>query len=165
MEYSLFVRDIESSAGKDVLDTCRELGITVVCYSPLGRGLLTGTFSKRESVTATGDMRATHMPRFSEENIGVNAKITARLGKIAEGKGCTASQLAIAWLLKQGKDIIPNPGTKKMKYLEENLAALNVNISDQEEKEIRTFMENVEIQGSRTMPGGEVFERVDTVEE
>lgn len=110
-------------------------------------------------------MRGTHFPWFSEENFDANAKLVAQFEVLADKKGCTTSQLAIAWLLKQGEDIIPNPGTKKVKYLEENLGALSVNLSDAEEKEIRGFLESAELSGYRSMPAGKVFAYVETKEE
>lgn len=165
MEYSPFTLDIERESGTNLLDTCRELGVAVVCYSPLGRGLLTGAFTTKESVSGEGDMRAVHFPRFSEENIEGNAKLVNHFKKLAEKKGCTASQLAIAWLLKQGDDIIPIPGTKKVKYLEENWGALDVKLTDEEEARIREFAESAELLGYRSTPAGKVHAFVDTKEE
>ncbi|KAL9106238.1 MAG: hypothetical protein Q9227_008706 [Pyrenula ochraceoflavens] len=165
MEYSVFVRDIEHASGTDLLATCRELGVTVVCYSPLGRGLLTGAFTTRESVMGANDFRATHFPWFSEENLDANVKLVNQFKALAEKKGCSASQLAIAWILKQGEDMIPNPGTKKMKYLEEDWAALDVNLTDEEEAEVRKFVEGAEVAGHRSMPMSKAFAYVTTKEE
>ncbi|KAF5707604.1 alcohol dehydrogenase [Fusarium mundagurra] len=152
MEYSPFVLDIEGLAGTDLLATCRELGVAVVCYSPLGRGLLTGAFTTKESVTSEGDWR-TNMPRFAGDNFNTNVKLVKQFQTLADKKGCTPAQLAIAWLLKQGDDIFPIPGTKRIKYLEENWAALGVQLTDSDEAEIREFVNRAEIAGSRGAQG------------
>lgn len=165
IEYSPFVLDIEHASSTNLLATCRELGVAVVCYSPLGRGLLTGAFTTRESITGGNDIRATHMPRFSEENLTANVKLVSQFKALADKKGCTSSQLALAWILKQGDDMIPIPGTKKIKNLEENWKSLEINLSDSEEAEIREFVETAEISGSRDMPAGAIFAFVDTKEE
>ncbi|KAF2093423.1 putative aldo/keto reductase [Rhizodiscina lignyota] len=164
-EYSAFVREIETDSGTNVLQTCRELDVAVVCYSPLGRGLLTGAYMDRESVTGSDDRRATHFPWFSEENMDANAKLVNQFKAFANKKGCTSSQLAIAWLLKQGDDTIPIPGTKRIKYLEENCGALNIHLTDGEEEEIRKFVESAEVAGYRSQPVGKVFAYVETKEE
>ena len=163
MEYSPFTLDIERSSGTNLLETCRELGVAVVCYSPLGRGLLTGAFTSRESISDANDFRATHYPRFSEENLEANVKLVNQFKALADKKGCTASQLAIAWILKQGDDMIPIPGTKKIKYLEENWSSLNVHLTDDEEAEIRKFVESAEVLGCGS--AGKAFEFVNTKEE
>ena len=147
-EYSAFTRDIEGPDGTDLLATCRELGVAVVVASPLGRGLLTSTFSSGESVGDSTDMRPHVMPRFHQTNRDQNVKVASQFKVLADKKGCTVSQLALAWLLKQGNDIFPIPGTKKLKYLEENWGALNVTLSDKEEAEIRNFVETAEIAGT-----------------
>ena len=165
MEYSPITPDIERASGTNLLETCRELGVAVVCYSPLGRGLLTGLLSTRESISGAGDLRATRFPRFSEENLKANAKLVSQFTAIAEKKGCTSSQLALAWLLKQGEDIIPIPGTKKIKYLEENWEALDIHLTDEEEVEIRQFVERVELLGYRSTLSGAAVEFADTKEE
>lgn len=165
MEYSAFVLDIEGAAGTDLLATCRELGVAVVAYSPLGRGLLTGAFSTAESVSGESDLRASAIPRFSAENIAINAKLVKQFSELAAKKGCCASQLALAWLLKQGDDIIPIPGTKKIKYLEENWGALQVELTDEEEVEIRKFVETAEIAGGRYLDSMAAMTFSDTVEE
>ena len=146
--------DIEQESGTNLLQTCRELGVALVCYSPLGRGLLTGEFTTRESVTGANDLRATHFPRFSEENLPANVKLVSQFKHLADKKGCTSSQLAIAWILKQGDDLIPIPGTKKMKYLEDNWGALNIHLTDEEEAEIRQFVESAEVSGYRSTLSG-----------
>lgn len=161
VEYAPFVPDIEADAGTHLLATCRELGVAVFAYSPLGRGLVTGTLTK-EVITGKGDLR-TMLPRFAGDNFEANLKAMQQFTSIAEKKGCTPAQLALAWLLKQGDDIIPIPGTKKIKYLEENLAALKVKLSDSEEKEIRRVIESTNITGSRTVAYDATF--ADTREE
>jgi len=125
-EYSLFSRDVES----EILPACRELGIGFVAYSPLGRGLLTGQISNT-TVLDSDDFRARH-PRFQDENLKRNLAVVGVLEEIAKGKGITASQLAIAWLLYQGEDIVPIPGTKRRKWLEQNWAAVDVVLSKAE---------------------------------
>ncbi len=122
-EYSLWTRDPED----EVLPTTRELGIAFVAYSPLGRGFLTGQI-KRFDDLAPDDYRRSS-PRFQGENFQKNLDLVARVETLAKEKNCTPGQLALAWLLSQGEDIIPIPGTKRRKYLEENVGALNVNLS------------------------------------
>jgi aryl-alcohol dehydrogenase-like predicted oxidoreductase len=125
-EYSLFSRDPE----KEVLATCRELGIGFVPYSPLGRGVLSGTVTST-AMFGTGDFRST-TPRFQGENLARNLELVAALRDIAARKGCTVGQLALAWVLAQGDDIVPIPGTKRRRYLEENVAALAVDLTPQD---------------------------------
>jgi aryl-alcohol dehydrogenase-like predicted oxidoreductase len=122
-EYSLWTREPES----DVLKTCRELGISVVAYAPLGRGFLTGVFHKPEDVAADDYRR--HMPRFQGKNFERNMQVVEKIKEIAKEKKCTPSQLALAWLLAQGEDIIPIPGTKRRERLEENLQALEIKLN------------------------------------
>jgi len=122
-EYSLWSRDPED----EILATCRELGIGFVAYSPLGRGFLTGQLTRFEDL-APDDVRRTH-PRFQGENFQKNLDLVARVREIAQEKGCTPGQLALAWLLAQGEDIVPIPGTKRRAYLEENVAALEVTLT------------------------------------
>ncbi len=122
-EYSLWTRDPED----EILPTCRELGIGFVAYSPLGRGFLTGRFAKFEDLPADDYRR--NSPRFQGENFQKNIDLVHRVEEIAKEKGCTPAQLALAWVLAQGNDIVPIPGTKRRKYLEENVGALNVQLS------------------------------------
>ena len=122
-EYSLWTRDPED----EVIPTTRELGIAFVAYSPLGRGFLTGQIKKFDDLAADDYRRFS--PRFQGENFQKNLDLVARVEFIAKERKCTPGQLALAWLLAQGNDIIPIPGTKRRKYLEENVAALNVNLS------------------------------------
>lgn len=120
-EYSIWTRDPE----EDVLGACRELGITFVAYSPLGRGFLSEL--KPEHLEANDYRR--HNPRFQEGNIDQNLRLRQRLEQIAGEKGITVAQLSLAWLLHQGEDIVPIPGTKRIKYLEQNVAAVNVRLT------------------------------------
>ena len=130
-EYSLWTRDVEDDG---VLATCRELGIGFVPYSPLGRGMLTGHIRRFEDL-APDDYRRNN-PRFQGENFQRNLDLVARVGEIAAAKGCTPAQLALAWVLAQGGDIVPIPGTKRRSYLAENLGAVNVTLTDDELRQI-----------------------------
>jgi aryl-alcohol dehydrogenase-like predicted oxidoreductase len=122
-EYSLWSRDVES----EILPTCRELGVGFVAYSPLGRGFLSGKIRKLEDL-AESDWRR-NSPRFQAENLKRNLELVRRIERTAKAKRCTAAQLALAWLLAQGEDIVPIPGTKRRLYLEENLGALTVHLT------------------------------------
>tara|TARA_R110002003_G_scaffold44_15_gene3401 strand:- start:53266 stop:53874 length:609 start_codon:yes stop_codon:yes gene_type:complete len=163
--YSPFVRSIEGPDGTDLLSTCRELGVAVVSSSPLGRGLLTGAFTTTDSVSGADDIRAKQMPWWSEENLPTNAKIVEQLGSFAAKKQCSVAQLTLAWILKQGIENFAIPGTKKAKYLRENWNALGVSLSDEEEAEIRKFVESIELAGFRSVPEARALTYVDTVEE
>jgi aryl-alcohol dehydrogenase-like predicted oxidoreductase len=125
-EYSLWSRDIEG----DVLNTCRKLGIALMAYSPLGRGFLTGTIKSPDTL-GEKDARRGH-PRFKQENIAQNVELLQRLEKLAAQKGVTTSQLALAWVHAQGQDIFPIPGTKQIKYLEQNVAAQAIRLTSDE---------------------------------
>ena len=125
-EYSLWSRDVEA----ETLPLLRELGIGLVPYSPLGRGFLTGEIQKFEDF-APDDYRR-HSPRFQGENFDKNLKLVGHLRDLAQSKGVTASQLALAWVLAQGTDLAPIPGTKRVKYLEENAGAIDVTLSPDE---------------------------------
>jgi aryl-alcohol dehydrogenase-like predicted oxidoreductase len=120
-EYSLWTRDVEENG---VLDTCRELGIGFVAYSPLGRGFLSGQIMKFEDL-AEDDYRR-HSPRFQGDNFEKNLSLVKKVEEIAAEKGATASQLALAWVRAQGEEIVPIPGTKRREYLEENAAAVEL---------------------------------------
>jgi aryl-alcohol dehydrogenase-like predicted oxidoreductase len=121
-----------------VLPTVRELGIGYVAYSPLGRGFLTGQF-KPEDDFPEGDFRKNH-PRFQGENFQKNLDLVAEVGKMAQEKGCTTAQLALAWVLAQGEDIVPIPGTKHVKYLDQNIGALDVELSDEDLKRLDAIL-------------------------
>ena len=132
-EYSLWSRDVED----EILPACRQLGVGFVPYSPLGRGFLTGQFKKLEDIPEDDYRR--HSPRFQGENFQKNLDLVSKIEELASKKGCTASQLALAWLLAQGEDIVPIPGTKRRKYLEENVGAVQVSLSQPELDEIEAI--------------------------
>jgi aryl-alcohol dehydrogenase-like predicted oxidoreductase len=140
MEFSPFALEIESEQTQ-FLATARELGVKIVAYSPLGRGFLTNTIKSREGIEAN-DSRANH-PRFSAEHFGDNLKLVQALAAKAEEKGVTSGQLVLAWVLAQGDDFIPIPGTKRVKYLEENAKATDVKLTEQEVKDIRAEIDKV----------------------
>jgi aryl-alcohol dehydrogenase-like predicted oxidoreductase len=129
-EYSLWTRDPES----EHLDLCKELEITFVAYSPIGRGFLTGRFKPAE-IIPDDDYRRLH-PRFQKENIEHNYKLVLKLEEIAKEKNCTPAQLALAWVMEQRDFIIPIPGTKRIKYLEENIGAVNIILSESDLKQL-----------------------------
>lgn len=141
IEYSLWSRDIEA----EVLPTIRELGIGLVAYSPLSRGLLSGEIRTPEDLK---DNRV-NMPRFQGENFHKNIELVEKIKTLAAEKGCSASQLAIAWVLAQGEDIITIPGTKRIKYLEENIASENVQLSSEDLQSIEAIMPAGIVSGTR----------------
>lgn len=143
-EYSLWTRDVESNG---VLATCRELGITFVPYSPLGRGFLTGAIQKLDDLHPS-DWRRTN-PRFVEKALQENLKLAETVKEIAREKGVTPAQLALAWVLAQGNDIIPIPGTKRTRYLEENMGALGVNLTAADRKNIAERVSRNQVIGER----------------
>jgi aryl-alcohol dehydrogenase-like predicted oxidoreductase len=147
-EYSLWTRDPED----EVLPTCRELGIGFVPYSPLGRGFLTGRFQKPEDL-APDDARRSH-PRFQGENFQKNLGLVRRVEEIAREKRCTPSQLALAWLLAQGEEIVPIPGTKRRAYLEENAAAVSIALSEEDLRRIEEAAPQGATSGPRYPEGG-----------
>ncbi|MDQ3322769.1 MAG: aldo/keto reductase [Acidobacteriota bacterium] len=126
-EYSLWTREIEDN---DVLATCRELGIGFVAYSPLGRGFLSGEIKRFEDLAADDYRR--HNPRYQGENFDKNLKLVEKVEEIASEKGITTSQLAIAWIMAQGNDVVPIPGTKRRKYLEQNAEAADIMLSQED---------------------------------
>jgi aryl-alcohol dehydrogenase-like predicted oxidoreductase len=125
-EYSLWTRDVEP----EILPTLQELGIALVAYSPLGRGFLSGRFSSAEELDEDDYRR--HGPRFTGENLTHNLAIARRVRELATERGVTPGQLAIAWVLSRGEQIVPIPGTKRVAYLEENLAAAELRLTDAE---------------------------------
>jgi aryl-alcohol dehydrogenase-like predicted oxidoreductase len=129
-EYSLFSRDIEG----DIIDTCRELGVGLVPYSPLGRGMLTGTLTSTDDLAAN-DFRRRH-PRFTEGAFDANRALVDEVRTVAEAHGVTPGQVALAWVLAQGDDLIPIPGTKRIPYLEENAGAAAVELTDDDRKRL-----------------------------
>ncbi|HET7575860.1 MAG TPA: aldo/keto reductase [Sphingomicrobium sp.] len=133
-ELSLWSRDAEA----DVLPTVRELGIGYVAYSPLGRGFLSGRFTSPDDFPED-DFRKNH-PRFQGENFEKNIQLVREVEKMAQEKGCTTAQLALAWVLAQGDDIVPIPGTKHVKYLDENIGALEVRLSEEDLKRLEAIL-------------------------
>ncbi|HWF92727.1 MAG TPA: aldo/keto reductase [Terriglobales bacterium] len=142
-EYSLWTRDPE----EEIIATCRELGIGLVPYSPLGRGFLTGQFKKFEDLPADDYRRFS--PRFQGENFQKNLDLVDRIGEIAKEKGCTPAQLALAWVLEQGDDLVPIPGTKRRKYLQDNVGALNVKLTEEDLRQIDAVFPSGAAAGSR----------------
>jgi aryl-alcohol dehydrogenase-like predicted oxidoreductase len=142
-EYSLWTRDPED----EVLPTVRELGIAFVAYSPLGRGFLTGQIKRFEDLAASDYRRIS--PRFQGENLQKNLDLVGRVEQLAKEKHCTPGQLALAWLLAQGRDIIPIPGTKRRKYLDENVAALNVKLSAEDLRRLEEVVPKGAASGQR----------------
>jgi aryl-alcohol dehydrogenase-like predicted oxidoreductase len=147
-EYSLWSRDVE----EEILPTVRELGIGFVAYSPLGRGFLTGEI-KSPSDFPEDDYRRFH-PRFTGENFDRNIALVHEIEAIAREKGCTAAQLALAWVLAEGQDIVPIPGTKRRKYLEQNIGALTVQLSDEDLRRIDTIIPRGAAAGDRYQAQG-----------
>jgi len=147
-EYSLWSRDPED----EILPTCRELGIGFVAYSPLGRGFLSGQIRRYEDL-APDDWRRSN-PRFQGENFTRNLELVARIAELARDKQCTPSQLALAWVLAQGKDIVPIPGTKRVRYLEENAAAAAITLSSAEREAIDAVFPKGAAAGERYAAGG-----------
>jgi aryl-alcohol dehydrogenase-like predicted oxidoreductase len=142
-EYSLWTRDPED----EILPLCRELGIGFVPYSPLGRGFLTGKIQKPEDLTEDDYRRTT--PRFQEENFQRNLDLVKQVEQIARAKHCTPAQLALAWVLAQGNDIVPIPGTKRRKYLQENVGALDVELTREDLARIEEVAPRDSFAGSR----------------
>jgi aryl-alcohol dehydrogenase-like predicted oxidoreductase len=146
-EYSLWTRDVETNG---VLATCRELGIAFVPYSPLGRGFLTGAIQKPSDLDPS-DWRLTN-PRFAQEAFENNLKLAEAVKKLAAKKNCTPAQFALAWVLAQGNDMIPIPGTKRVKYLEDNMAALAVKLNEADLKETNETFDDLKVAGERYTP-------------
>ncbi|KAG2136657.1 Aldo keto reductase [Suillus clintonianus] len=150
VEYSPFTLDIEDPQ-LNILNTARELGIKIIAYSPLGRGLITGQYTSPEDFESN-DYRRT-IPRYSKENFPNILKLSDNLKKVGEHYNATAGQVALAWLLAQGDDVIPIPGTKKIKYLEENLCAIKVPLSPESVQEVRMIAEKADwVIGDRYPP-------------
>jgi aryl-alcohol dehydrogenase-like predicted oxidoreductase len=148
-EYSLWERHVEA----DIIPTIRELSIGFVPYSPLGRGFLTGKIKDTTKLDSK-DFRATRYPRFQGENFDRNMVLVERVEAIAQRKGATAGQLALAWVLSKGEDFVPIPGTKRRKYLDENAAAVNINLTPAEIAELEAAIPQNQIAGDRYNAGG-----------
>lgn len=146
MEYSPFSLDIESPQYR-LLETARELGVVVVAYSPLGRGLLSGEITSPDQFEENDFRR--FAPRFSRENFTKNLELVRVIRCLAERRGVTPSQLTLAWLMAQGVDIFPIPGTTRVERLKENLGSLRITLSEEEERQFREACSAVEIVGSR----------------
>ncbi len=142
-EYSLWSRDIED----EILPACRELNIGVVAYSPLGRGFLTGAIQSAEELSAS-DFRRQN-PRFQAGNIERNAMLVEAIKSIAEARGCTSAQLALAWLLDRAPDVVPIPGTRRIARLEENSAAATIQLHDEERSQIEAILQTQQVVGER----------------
>ncbi len=147
-EYSLWSRDPEG----EILDTCRELGIAFVAYSPLGRGFLAGNFKTTEGLSAK-DFRRTN-PRMTGTNLQQNLVLVNKLTQMAAIKKCTLAQLALAWVLAQGKDIVPIPGTRHAAYLRENIDACELSLNGNELKELRAIFQPQAVHGTRYPEAG-----------
>lgn len=146
IEYSPFSLDIEDPK-IDLLKTCRELGVAIVCYSPIGRGMLSGTIKSPDDLEE-GDFRRMS-PRFSKDNFPKNLQLVDTISELAKKKGVTPTQLTLAWILAQGDDFFPIPGTTNPSRVDENLGATKVKLSAEEEKEIRAACEKAEVHGGR----------------
>jgi aryl-alcohol dehydrogenase-like predicted oxidoreductase len=146
-EYSVWCRFVE----QDILSVCRELGTGFVPYSPLGRGMLTGAINTAGDL-AENDRRRDH-PRFQGENLAANAALVRPLMELADAKRCTPAQLALAWLLAQGPDMVPIPGTKRRAHLRQNLAALDVRLSADEAAALARAIDDSRVQGTRYPQG------------
>ncbi|KOT89526.1 aldo/keto reductase [Streptomyces sp. NRRL F-5755] len=144
LEYSLFTRDVVEG---DMLATCRELGVTVVAYSPLGRGMLAGALASREELSEA-DNRL-RWPRFSEENITRNLALVRAVRAVADEIGVPPARAALAWLLAQGEDIVPIPGTKRARYVEENAAAAELTLTAEQEARLRAAVPAGAVAGAR----------------
>ncbi|KAI0008551.1 NADP-dependent oxidoreductase domain-containing protein [Xylariaceae sp. FL0662B] len=158
VEYNPWTLDIEGPSGTYLLNTCKELGVSVFAYSPLGRGILTGRFRSAADFGA-GNVRGI-LTRFQGENFRKNLELVDKFTEVAQRKGCTPGQLVLAWIMAQGDNIFVIPGTKKVSYLEENFGASGVVITVEEERELRKLVSEAGVSGSRDVMFGAF---VDTV--
>ncbi|ESR36573.1 putative aldo-keto reductase 2 [Citrus sinensis] len=156
LEWSLWTRDVE----EDIIPTCRELGIGIVAYSPLGRGFFSSGSKLAESLSE-GDYRK-HLPRFQPGNLEHNQKLFERVNEIAANKGCTPSQLALAWVHHQGDDVCPIPGTTKIANLNENIKALSVKITPEEMAELEAIASADNVKGDRYPSSLGTYKTADT---
>ncbi|KAI0189091.1 Aldo/keto reductase-like protein [Xylaria flabelliformis] len=141
IEYNPWSLDIETEAGTHLLATCRKLGVAIVAYSPLGRGFLSGKFKSPDDLDAMDKRRA--LPRFSPENFPRNLELAITIQDIAATKNCTPAQLTLAWIMAQGQDMFPIPGTKNLKYLEQNVSSVDVQITLEDDKHIREVIKRM----------------------
>jgi aryl-alcohol dehydrogenase-like predicted oxidoreductase len=145
-EYSLFTRDLED----EILPVLRELGIGLVPYSPLGRGLLTGAITKDSGADTEGDnRRSSYFPRFQGDALEANLDLVEKIKQLAEQKDSTPSQLALAWVLAQGEDVVPIPGTKRVKYLEENVGAADIELTQEDLDALEQAVPREAVAGAR----------------
>ncbi|WVZ84842.1 hypothetical protein U9M48_031829 [Paspalum notatum var. saurae] len=144
LEWSIWSRDVE----EDIIPTCRELGIGIVAYSPLGRGFLSGGAKLIDSLSEQ-DSRKNYFPRFQPENLSKNAQIFERVNAMATRKGCTPSQLALAWVHHQGRDVCPIPGTTKIDNFNQNVGALSVKLTPEDMSELESYAAADDVQGGR----------------
>ncbi|KAL7948644.1 NADP-dependent oxidoreductase domain-containing protein [Trichoderma barbatum] len=147
IEYHAWALETEGPASKYLLKACRELGVATIAYSPLGRGMLTGQYTNLADLETT-DYRNS-VEQFKGDNFKKNLELINKFKEVAAKKGCSLSQLALAWLLAQGDDIFPIPGTKKTKYLDDNFGAQNVNLTPEEAGEIRQLVDQLGVAGDR----------------
>lgn len=146
LEYSLFTLDAESSESK-ILQTCRELGIALVAFSPIGRGILTGQFRAHEDLPE-GDLRR-HYPKYADKNFPEITKLVRKLEEVAKSYGSSPAQIALAWLLAQDVGVVPIPGTKSPTRMDENAAAALIELKEQELLDIRDIAESLEVEGAQ----------------
>lgn len=147
IEYNPWALETEGPVSKYLLKACQELGVATVAYSPLGRGMLTGQYTSTTELDAK-DYRNS-VEQFKGDNFKKNMQLVNKFKEVAEKKGCSLSQLALAWLLAQGNDIFPIPGTKKPKYLDDNFGAQNVHLTAEEAGEIRKLVDDLGVAGDR----------------
>lgn len=160
LEYSIFTLEIERPE-IGLKKACDELGVAIVAYSPLGRGILTGQLKSRSDLKE-GDFRLM-LPRFSEENFSKNLELVDMITEVAKKKGCTPGQLALAWLLKQGDNVIPIPGSRQLNHFEENMGALKVELTAEEVQQIRELAVKADVRGERYPPELLANSYVDTI--
>ncbi len=153
MEYSLFSREVED----EMLAVCGELGVTLVAYSPVGRGMLTGTISGTEQLQREGDYRATGAPRFSADALPTNLALAEEVRKVAAEIGCTPAQAALAWVLAQGEGVVAIPGTKRLRYLEEITAAADLTLTPEQVARLSAAVPREAVAGARYADGAMRF--------
>lgn len=151
VEYSLLCTEIESPKRR-LLEVARELGVAIVCYSPMANGFLTGSIRSRDDVTKPGDLRGV-LPWLKEGNLEKNLVVLDQIAEIAKKNGITLPQLALAWLLAQGDDIFPIPGSSNVRRLDQNLQSLDVTLSEEDEKEMRRLAEGIAGERFQNMTG------------